>query len=166
MSLVDILIWAVLLLFVVKGFMKGLVREVCSLLGLLAGGWASFRYYHYLAELLRPFIHLPHSVARALSFIAIFLVIGLLFYLFGHLLTIIFRIMLLGGINRIGGVFFGLLEGAFILCMVLYFGTADPVPERIRKAILKSKTALSFIRAGREMIAGWDSADARNRLSN
>lgn len=165
MSLVDILIWAVLLIFVIKGFMKGLVREVCSLLGLLAGGWASFRYYHYLAEAIRPFIHLPNHVARAISFVLIFLVIGLLFYLFGHLLTVIFRIMLLGGVNRVGGVVFGLLEGAFILCMVLYFGTTKPVPEKVKGTILHSKAAKPFVESGREMISGWDSAtpDERSR---
>ena len=149
MSLVDILIWAVLLIFVIKGFMKGFVREVCSLLGLLAGGWASFRYYHYLAEAISPFVHLPNHVARAISFVLIFLVIGLLFYLFGHLLTVIFRIMLLGGVNRIGGVLFGLLEGAFILCMVLYFGTTKPVPEKV-----KGKPLSSFQSADKESLLG------------
>ena len=154
MNFVDILIWGVLLLFVVKGFLKGLVKEACSLLGLLAGGWAAFKYYHYLAEIIRPFIHLPQSIALALSFICIFLVIGLLFYLFGHLLTVVCKIMLLGGINRIGGVLFGLLEGAFLLCMALYFCTVKPVPEKVRGWLSHSRTAQGFIVAGREIVAG------------
>ena len=156
MNFVDILIWGVLLLFVVKGFLKGLVKEACSLLGLLAGGWAAFKYYHYLAELIRPLIHLPQSIALALSFIGIFLVIGLLFYLFGHLLTVVCKIMLLGGINRIGGVLFGLLEGAFLLCMVLYFCTVKPVPEKVRGMLTRSRTAQGFIVAGREIASGWE----------
>lgn len=158
MNLVDILIWAVLLVFVAKGFLRGLVREVCSLLGLVAGGWAAFKYSPYLAEAVRPLIHLPHHVAVALSFVFIFLVLGLLFFLFGHLLTVVFKIMLLGGINRVGGVLFGLLEGAFILCMALYLGTAKPVPEKIRGYLLRSPTARPFIQTGREIIAGWDTA--------
>lgn len=165
MSLVDILIWAVLLVFVVKGFMKGLVREVCSLLGLVAGGWAAFRYYHYLAEAIRPLIHLPQHVALVLSFILIFLILGLLFYLFGHLLTVIFKVMLLGGVNRVGGIVFGFLEGALILCMVLYAGTTKPVPVKLQGYLLRSKAAQPFIQSGREIIAGWDGGANRGKTA-
>lgn len=162
MSLVDILILAVLLIFVIKGFMKGLVREVCSLLGLLAGGWASFRYYHYVAEAIRPFVHLPQHIARVISFILLFLIIGLLFYLLGHLLTAVFRIMLLGSVNRIGGLLFGLLEGAAVLCIVLYLGMNGPAPRKVKEAVSRSKTAKPFVDSGREMISGWDSATRRD----
>ena len=165
MILLDILIWAFLVGFVVKGFMKGLVREVCSLLGLVTGGWAAFKYYPYLAEAIRPFIHLPQHVALVLSFILIFLILGLLFYFFGHLLTAIFKIMLLGGINRIGGVLFGFLEGAFILCMILYLGTTKPVPEKIKGYLQRSRTAQPFIQSGKEIISGWDGAAKQGRVS-
>ena len=156
MNFVDILIWGVLLFYLVKGFMKGLVKEACSLVGLLAGGWAAFKYHQYVAEALRPLIHLPHGLALALSFFLIFLVIGLLFYLLGHLLTVVCKIMLLGGINRVGGVIFGLLEGAFLLCMVLYFCSAKPVPEKVRGWLSHSRTANAFIATGREIVAGWE----------
>ena len=158
MTIVDILICVALLLFAVKGFMKGFVREVCSLLGLIMGGWAAFKYYTYVAEAIRAFIHLPQQVVLVLSFILIFLVLGLLFFLFGHVLTVVFKIMLLGGVNRIGGVFFGLLQGAFIICVVLYLGTTKPVPEKLRGHILRSKTARPLVMTGKEIISGWDGA--------
>lgn len=158
MGVVDILIWVALLGFTVKGYLKGLLREVCSLLGMVAGGWAAFKYYPYLAEALRPFIHLPHHVALSLAFLFIFFLLGLLFYLLGHLLTVIFKIMLLGGVNRIGGTIFGLLEGAFILCMVLSLGTSKPMPDKIKGYLLRSRTARPFIDSGREIINGWDAA--------
>lgn len=165
MNFVDILIWGVLLLFVVKGFLKGLVKEACSLLGLLAGGWAAFKYHHYMAETIRPLIHLPQSIVLVLSFIFIFIVIGLLFYLFGHLLTVVCKVMLLGGVNRIGGVFFGLLEGAFLLCMVLYFCTAIPMPGKVRGWLSGSRTAQGFIVAGRDIVSGWEHAAKKGRTA-
>lgn len=161
MGLVDILIWAVLLVFVVKGFLKGLIREVCSLLGLVMGGWAACKYYPYLAEATRRLIHLPHHVAMGLSFVLIFLLIGCLFYLLGHLLTVVFKVMLLGGVNRVGGIFFGLLEGAFVLCLVLYFATSRQMPEKFSHYVLRSPTARAFVTSGREIIGGWDAAAQR-----
>lgn len=155
MILLDILIWAVLLFFVAKGFTKGLVREACSLLGLVSGGWAAFRYYSHLADTLRVFIKLPQGVAQPLSFLLIFLVLGILFYFLGHLLTVVFKIMLLGGINRIGGVAFGFLEGGFLLCMLLYLGTLGPVPDKMKGALSRSKTAQAFISTGASIAAGW-----------
>lgn len=161
MSLVDILIWAILLIFVLKGFWKGLVREVCTLLGLVAGGWAAFRYSSSLAEAIRPYLHLPQPVSAALSFLLIFFLVGLLFFLFGHLLTVIFKVMLLGGVNRIGGAVFGLLEGAFILCMALYLGTTRPMPVKLKAALEHAPTARPFIQTGKEIVAGWESTAHR-----
>jgi len=158
MILLDILIWAVLLFFVAKGFSKGLVREACSLLGLVIGGWAAFRYYSFLSQGIRVFINLPSQVAQPLSFLLIFLLLGILFYFLGHLLTVIFKIMLLGGINRIGGVVFGFLEGGFVICMVLYLGTTKPVPDKVKGAIARSKTAHSFASTGSSIAAGWEGA--------
>ncbi|HEY5975306.1 MAG TPA: CvpA family protein [Geobacteraceae bacterium] len=156
MNLVDILIWLTLAGFIVKGFMKGLVQQVCSLLGLLVGGWAALKYYAYVTEASRHLIHLPAMVATAISFVCIFLVVSLLFYFLGHLLTVMFKIMLLGGVNRVGGVVLGLLEGAFILCLVLYLGTTKPVPDKLKGYLARSRTAQPFIVSGREIITGWD----------
>jgi membrane protein required for colicin V production len=164
MILLDILIWAVLVFFVAKGFSKGLVREACSLLGLITGGWAAFRYYTFLSQGIRVFINLPPQVAQPLSFLLIFMLLGILFFFLGHLLTVIFKIMLLGGINRIGGIVFGFLEGGFVLCMILYLGTMKPVPDKLKHSISGSKTAQAFAATGASIASGWEGA-ARKELS-
>src|SRR6266498_4550785 len=102
MNLLNILIWAILIIFMIKGFMKGLISEVCSLLGLVMGSWAAFNYYPFLSAVIRPYIHLPHYVSSVISFIVIFLALGFLFFFLGRLLTVIFKVILLGGLNRAG----------------------------------------------------------------
>jgi len=155
MNLVDILIWLVLAGFVVKGFSKGLVRQICSLAGFLVGGWAAIKYHLYLAEASRSIIQLPHYLATILSFLFIFVIIGLLFFLLGHFLTIMLRIVLFGGVNRIGGVALGFLEGAFIICIALYMLTSKPVPEKFKGYVHRSKTAEPFLETGKDIVAGW-----------
>lgn len=156
MNFVDILIWGILLGFVAKGFMKGLVREVCTMLGLIVGCWAAFRYYPAVAGVLRPVIHLPTGIAAVISFILIFITVGLLFYFLGHLLTVVFKIALLGGVNRIGGVVFGFLQGALLLSILLYLGSARSAPDKLKQQIQRSRSAPAFVTCGRDIIAGWE----------
>uniref|UniRef100_A0A831TWL0 CvpA family protein n=1 Tax=Geobacter metallireducens TaxID=28232 RepID=A0A831TWL0_GEOME len=163
MGLLDILLWLVLLGFAAKGFMKGFVREVCSLLGLVAGGWAAFTYYQTAGAVLGNLLHLPPRVASAAAFLCILLAIGLLFLLVGHLLTVILKIALLGGINRIGGVVFGLLQGALLLGIVFHLAGFPPVPQGVRSRIAASGTAQALGGCGREIVTGWRKKAAVNR---
>ncbi len=165
MNLIDILVWAVLLAFIIKGFFKGLVREVCYLVGLVMGIWAACKYYQSLSEAIRHYIHLPHNVSIIISFILIFLAIGLLFFFLGNLLTAVFKIALLGGINRLGGAIFGFVQGALVLCMLLYFATAKPMPSKLKLKLEKSHAASFFITCGRDIISGWE-AESRHSTAN
>ena len=155
MNLVDLFVWSVLLAFAVKGFMKGFVREVCSLLGLVLGGWAAFRFYPSLSQSLRPLIQLPQQAASALSFVLILLLTGLLFYLLGHLVTVVLKMALLGGVNRIGGMVFGVLQGALILCLVLFFAASRPWPS-IKARVDTSSSARTLAACGRDIVSGWE----------
>lgn len=162
MNLIDVLVWAILMAFIIKGFLKGLVREVCSLLGLVMGIWAACKYYPPLSAAIRPFIHLPQNVSSTISFALIFLSIGLLFFFLGHLLTIVFKIALLGGVNRVGGVVFGFLQGALVLSVLLYFGTSRAMPAKLKHSLQESKSSRPFIACGREIVSGWDGSAGKS----
>jgi membrane protein required for colicin V production len=153
--LIEYLIWGILLLFTVKGFLKGLVREVCSLLGLVVGGWAAFRFSPSLAVMMKPLLPLPHGVSTVLAFILILIASGILAWLVGHLLTAVFKLVLLGGINRIGGSALGLLEGALLLCMLLTLGSGPSAPKTLKQKVEASASAHPFVTCGRELLAGW-----------
>jgi membrane protein required for colicin V production len=140
--------------------MKGLVREVCSLLGLVLGGWVAFACYHPLAEVLRSPIRLPYSVTSFLSFALIFLASGLLFFFLGHLLTTLFKIILLGGVNRIGGILIGVLQGALVLSLTLSLGTLKPVPGKVKAHIERAATARPFLACGDELLSWWKNGAA------
>ncbi len=155
MNLVDILIWVVLLSFAVKGFMKGLVKEVCSLLGLFAGGWIAFAYYGHVAAALGPHIHLPRFLLPVLSFGLIFVTLGLSFFFLGHLLTTFFKIILLGAVNRLAGLVLGLLEGALLVSIVLGLAVSAPAPEKLKKHVGGAAMAKPFVACGTGLISLW-----------
>lgn len=156
LTLLDILLWAIMIAFSVKGFLKGLVREVCALLGVVAGAWAAFTYYAPLSGAIRSIVAMPHPIAVAVAFILIYLILGILFFLLGHLLTVIFKIMLLGWLNRLGGTIFGFLQGGFILCILLSIGARGPLPAKTKAYMNSSSTAHYLQSAGNDMVAGWE----------
>jgi len=156
LTILDIVLWVVLLGCAAKGFLKGLVREVCALLGVVAGAWGAFTYYGALGALIRSFIHLPHPITATISFLLIYAVIGILFFFVGHLFTVIFKVMLLGWLNRLGGVAFGFLQGAFIASILLALGMSNPVPAKIKGYLQSSPSGRYFIQVGRDMITGWE----------
>ena len=150
--LIEYLIWGILLLFTVKGFLKGLIREVCSLLGLAVGGWAAFRFSPSLADMIKPLLPLPHAVTTVLAFVLILIASGFLAWFAGHLLTAVFKLVFLGGVNRIGGTVIGVLEGALLLCVLLSLGSGPPTPEILSKKVQASATARPFVACGRELL--------------
>lgn len=157
MNSVDVLIWIVLLLFAAKGFMKGLVREVCSFAGIFLGGWTAFACHRSLAEVLSSRINLPAAVIPFLSFALIFVGLGLLFILLGHLLTAVFRMVFLGGVNRIGGVLLGLAQGALVLCLVLPLACDKRLPLNVTATIASSRAARPFLVCGKGIFSCWRS---------
>lgn len=166
MNLIDILIWVVLLIFAVKGFMKGFVREVCSLLGLIVGGWAAFTYYRSFAGVLQSYSHFSHTITLFLSFGLIFLAFGLFFFLLGYLITVLLKVVFLGSVNRIGGVFLGVLQGSLMLCILFSLGTTKPAPSKISTSIEKSASARPFLICGREIVSWWKVESRAGRKGN
>jgi len=155
MNSVDVLIWLVLLFFAVKGFIKGLVREVCSFAGMFLGGWTAFACYRSLAEVLSPRINLPTAVIPFLSFVLIFVALGLIFTLLGHLLTALFGLVFLDGVNRIGGVLLGLAQGALALCLLLPLACDKRLPFNVTATIASSRAARPFLVCGKGIFSCW-----------
>ncbi len=87
MGLIDILILIVLGCFLLKGVLRGLLKEVCSLLGLVLGGLFAFTFHLPLAQLLQDSFDLPAQLCVWGSFLMIFLAVVFCFAAIGFLLN-------------------------------------------------------------------------------
>ena len=59
MNVLDIIIIATMIFFVVKGVLRGFIREVASLSGIILGIWLANEYHPYMTTYLKP--HLPET---------------------------------------------------------------------------------------------------------
>ncbi len=113
MTLFDWVMSAVLLYSAIQAFLRGLVREVFSLCGLIAGILVASWYYTRLTGPLGRFISNP-AIACAVAFLAIAIGIMILAAILGRMIHATAHAVVLGFFNRLGGALFGLLRGCLI----------------------------------------------------
>lgn len=159
MAAFDIFILGVLVFFLLKGVWRGLLKEICSLIGLVLGGVFAFTFHLPLAQWLRETVSLPAQLSVWGSFLLIFLLLYLLFALVGVLLSRFVKAILLGGFNRFAGALFGLIQGGVLIALLTLALTSDIAPDALRGIVHRSQLAPPFatlgeslFRSGRDLI--------------
>jgi membrane protein required for colicin V production len=163
MNFVDIIIISVLCFFAVKGVVRGLVNEASSMAGLLVGGWLAYRFYPLLAVPLKSALHLPAHLCSFLAFIIILLTSGISAHIIGNVITAALRLVMLGSLNRIGGLLIGCTEGALLLCMVCSIAASGFMPEQIRSKIRTTESANMLALTGDRFLSEWRDANGRQK---
>ncbi|MSN27028.1 MAG: CvpA family protein [Geobacter sp.] len=160
MNYLDIIILVVICFFAVKGLVRGLVNEASSLAGLLAGGWLAFRYHQLLAVPIKSILHLPTHLSSFLAFIIILLLTGVCAHIIGNVITAALRLVMLGSLNRLGGILIGTAEGALLLCMVFSIASSGYMPEQIRGKVRSTESANLFAVTGDKILLMWRNTPA------
>lgn len=132
---------------VVKGVLRGFIREVASLFGIILGIWLANEYHPRMTTFLKPY--LPGTPYLALiSFCAIFILIVLLCNLFGWGLKQFFSKVFLGWLDRALGAALAVLKGvilAYLVIVLLTFFLPASTPlmagSVLRPQIIKSYQA-------------------------
>jgi len=163
MNLIDIIILSVLCLFALKGLVRGLVNEASSLAGLLLGGWLAYRFHPLLAAPIKSALHLPVHLSSFLAFIIILLLVGICAHIVGNVITAALRLVMLGSLNRLGGLLIGVAEGALLLCMIFSIATSGFMPEQIRRKIRASESANMLAQTGDRFLSEWRNANGQKK---
>ena len=150
----DVTILIVLIGFLVKGLLRGLLKEVCSLAGLFVGAFLAFRYHGPLADALMKTIDVPADIAVVITFATLFLATMVFFLLFGFLLSKFIKLLFLGGFNRMLGGVFGVAQGILLLAVVLFALSLRPLPWDLDKPLKHSQLAPPFVDLGKATLEG------------
>ena len=113
--------WAILgVLLVTAGlaFLHGLLVEICSLAGLIAGVLVAGRYYPQVAPWTARLVHSP-AAARATAFLLLALAVMLAAGILGRVLRWMLRRVGLGWADRLAGGAFGLVKGYVLVALGL-----------------------------------------------
>ena len=113
----DVFIIIVICYSIIRGLFRGLVKEVSSIIGVLGGFYAAYSYYPMVAKLIARFVKDP-SYLNILSFLIIFCLILIIISIIGVIIKYLLNVAFLGWVDRLCGVFFGLIKGILIVTVL------------------------------------------------
>lgn len=124
MSYIDILLLLPLVYGAYKGFSKGLIVEIATLLGLIVGVYGAVKFSGYTGELLRDFLDLQSPYLSYIALGVTFLLVAIVIYLLGKMLTRLIDMISLGLVNKLLGTLFGMMKSFIIVCVLLFLVNA------------------------------------------
>lgn len=121
MNYLDIIICLFLIFGLFRGFIDGFFVSLASLVGLIAGIYGAIHFSHYVAEYLADMVSWSEQKINLAAFAITFIIIVVLIFLAGKILTQIANFAALGIFNKILGAVFGIVRASFILSVIILF---------------------------------------------
>lgn len=119
MSYIDIIILIFLAYGAFRGFSRGLIIEVATLMGLVLGVYVAIKYSPYTEGILRDFLNISSQYISYIALAVTFIVVAIAVYILGKLLTKLIDIISLGLVNKLLGTLLGMAKYFVIVCVLL-----------------------------------------------
>lgn len=119
MNVIDIIIMVPLAWSAYKGFSKGLIISVASLLALLLGIYGAIQFSDITSSYLIENFDFNTEYLPVISFAITFILIVFGVHFLARVLDKIAKAVALGPVNRILGGLFGILKTAFIISIII-----------------------------------------------
>jgi membrane protein required for colicin V production len=120
-SIFDIVFIFIILLLGIKGFLRGFIKEIFSLIGIVGGIFIASRAAFDIGNLLAPILLLENSSSiKAIGFIVTIIGFWILMYILGLIFSKISSFSGLGIFDRLFGFVFSASKIFFIISIILY----------------------------------------------
>jgi len=127
--ILDICLLLPILWGMFKGFRRGLIIELCTLMALVLGVYGAASFGKMGSDYLREAFNTDPRVSAVLGFALLFVAIVILVFAFGKVLEGVIKLVALGLINKLFGLLFGGLKFALIVSGLLYLINGFPLTE-------------------------------------
>lgn len=147
MEILDILLILPLIYGAWKGFQKGFIMELFTILALVVGLYAAFNFSDKFSKHME-FGKETHSYMPAISFVVLFLLVGAMVYFGGKALEQVLKIAQLSAFNKIIGATLGVFKWLYLTACVLVFIVSFDKEEKIIKKSNKEKSFMYALNTG------------------
>ena len=144
MEIIDWIIIGIVAVGTVLGFSKGALRQVATLVGLIAGLLLARALYASVGERMAVELGTSATIAQIIAFFLIWILVPIALLWVASLLTKVLEVVHLGILNRLGGAILGGLKYALIAMLVVQLVEfIDPQDQLVPKS-LKESSALYY----------------------
>jgi|LZCG01.1.fsa_nt_gb membrane protein required for colicin V production len=119
MNILDIIIGVPIIWLAYRGFTKGFVVEVTTLIALVAGIYAAINFSYFTTDILQDYFTLENKYMSILSFAITFIVIVFLVVMIGRIIEKFIDLIALGFLDKLAGGLFGALKAALLISVIL-----------------------------------------------
>lgn len=140
MPYLDLILLIPILWGLFKGFRRGFIIEICTLMGLILGVYGAATFGSMGAEYLESEFHTEPRLSLVLAFAILFVIIVIAVFIFGKMLEGLIKLVALGLVNKIFGMIFGGFKWAIIVSALLY--VIDGIPGSLISAEQKKNSYL------------------------
>ena len=128
MNFLDFILLTIIAVALVRGFLRGMIRQLASLIGIFAGFVVAGHLYSKLLQLVKKHLaSIPYL--ELATYLAVFAATWLVVILLGMLALRLSRAMLMGWLDRLLGGLLGLLKGTLAAVVLVAILTLF-LPER------------------------------------
>ena len=153
--LLDIILLVLLILAVIKGYQRGLIVGVFSLIAIIVGLAAAIKLSTVVAEYIGKAVKISDTWLPVISFAVVFILVVLLIRLGANMLQKTVEIALLGWVNRLGGILLYIAIYLIVYSVILFY--VEQV-NLIQPATIQNSVSYTFIQPwGPRVINGFAS---------
>jgi len=129
MNGLDIFIIIVVSFGIIRGFFRGFIKEVASIVGVIAGFYGAYTYYKELAGYLTPWVsnwgvNNWETYGNIASFFLLFFAIVTLAAMIANIIRFLLKIVFLRWVDKLFGIIFGAIKGVLVASVVFTVLTA------------------------------------------
>lgn len=135
--IIDFIAIGLIVLSIIKGFRNGLVVAIFSLLAFIVGLAAALKLSAVVAKYLGTNTNISQRWLPILAFAIVFFIVVLLVRLGAKAIEGALRMVMLGWLNKLGGVAFYLVLYFFIFSIILFYATQLHIikPETVQASV-------------------------------
>lgn len=119
MNILDIILLVCFIPAIFQGIRKGFIAQAVSIISIVLGIWASARFANIVSSWIAQYITASEQVLKVVAFALILVLVFLALAALGKMLEGMFKLVMLGWLNKLLGVIFALLKTGLIVGLVI-----------------------------------------------